>query len=119
MSDAGLREAYQSLADRTTESFDQFKQFSSFCEIHPQYVGGVCCGAVLVFGSEIHACILPWAKGLWFSRRAIRLLNAVIAKHGKATTRATTDEGRRFVESLGFVADGEIYRRNRQWDLKH
>lgn len=115
----GLREAYESAAIRLgAMTFDQFAAAVADMTVHPIFADGKVCGAVLVRGSEIHACVLPWAAGKWFGRRAARVLNAVIDKHGEATTQATTQAGRRFVEALGFIKDGEIYRSTKKWALK-
>ena len=76
-------------------------------------------GAVLVIGPDIHACILPFAKGRWMSRKHIRLIDSIIDKYGYAQTSATTDDGRDFVQRLGFVQHGKNFRRTEKWALNH
>jgi hypothetical protein len=90
-------------------SFEDFTDFLSGAEIEPVKVGGQIIGALVVIGSEIHACIKPEFKGLWMSRKTLAVLRRVIEKHGYATTSATTDEGRAFVQRLGFVQEGDMY----------
>ena len=112
--------AFESVAPRAPGvSFEQFTAAAAECHVHPVRARGRLCGAVLVRGCEIHACVLPWARGRWFGRAQAALLNRVIAQHGEAITTATTEEGRRFVERLGFIQDNEIYRRSTPWALKH
>jgi hypothetical protein len=76
-------------------------------------------GLVISDGPEIHACVKPWAKGRWFTKQTARVLNAVIEAHGYATTKATTEEGRKFVERLGFLLVDGKYRKDAVWALKH
>lgn len=115
-----LRLAFESLSPRAPGiSFKQFARVAAECEVHAARAGGRLCGAVLVLGKEVHACILPWARGRWFGRAQAALLNRVIEQHGEAITTATTEEGRRFVERLGFIQDNEIYRRSKPWVLNH
>lgn len=99
-----VRAAYASAAQRMPGvTLEAFRAELEACEVHPVLVDGEPVGAVVVKGPEIHACVLPKARGRWFSRQYARLLAATIAKHGRATTSATTEDGRRFVERLGFV----------------
>jgi Zn-finger nucleic acid-binding protein len=84
-------------------------------EVNPVYVGSEVAGALIVSGHEIHACILPKFKGRWLSRKELRIMNAVIEKHGYAQTSATTAEGEVFVKRLGFVKHGETFRRLQSW----
>lgn len=111
----GIAEAYASahsrLSGMTLAEFDKnTQQFAAT----PLYYLGECRGAMLVLGNEVHACVTP----PWYARQAIRVINDVIDQYGEATTHATTEAGRRMVEKLGFVKDGEIYRRNAKWELK-
>ncbi len=78
-------------------------------------VAGQVAGAVIVKGNEIHACILPWACGRWFMRPQLEILNAVIRKHGNAITAATTPDGKKFIERLGFIPVGDKYERTQQY----
>lgn len=100
--------AYRSAADRMPGvGLNDFRAFASACKVTPVVVDGKCAGAVLVRGSEIHACIQSWAKGRWFQRAHLRLLSDVINMHGFAQTSATTADGVEFVSRLGFVRDGD------------
>ena len=113
-----LRLAYESAAQRLDGmSFDASQACVAGFEVHPVMARGRLCGAVLVRGSEIHACVLPWARGRWFGRAQAALLNRVIDAYGAATTSATTEDGRLFVERLGFVNENGIYRSTRKWAL--
>jgi GNAT superfamily N-acetyltransferase len=113
-----LRLAFEATAPRLGGmSFDAFAAGLRDFEVHPVLVRGRLCGAVLVRGPEIHACVLPAARGRWFGREQASLLNRVIEEHGEATTSATTEEGRLFVERLGFVNDNGIYRSHKKWAL--
>lgn len=116
--DEALLLAYQSAADRLDGmTFSAFAAGAEPFEVHPVRVNGRMCGAVLVLGSEIHACVLPSARGRWFGRQEAALLNRVIEQYGEATTSATTEDGRRFVERLGFINDNGIYRSTKKWAL--
>ena len=103
--------AYMSAADRLGVSLDDFRDAVKACEVHPVTVSGKTAGAVIVNGSEVHACILPWARGVWFKRPQARILNDIIARFGYATTSATTKAGREFVERLGFQNTPTGYRK--------
>lgn len=111
--------AYESCKDRLNGmTYEEFEQLTKPFEVHPMYADGKMCGAVLVINNHIHACILSWAEGKWFSRRAAKILNRIIDKYGEAITSATTEKGRAFVLGLGFVQDGEYYRSSKKWVLK-
>lgn len=111
--------AYESAAPRLGGmTFKAFAAATESFEIHPVHAGGRLCGAVLVRGSEVHACVLGWARGRWFGRREAALLDRVIEQYGEATTSATTEAGRLFVERLGFINDNGIYRSTRRWASK-
>ena len=108
--------AYQSAAPRLDGmTFNAFAAATQSFEVHPVHVGKRPCGAVLVRGTEMHACVQDWARGRWFGRREAALLDRVIEQHGEATTSATTEAGRLFVERLGFINDSGIYRRSKKW----
>ena len=85
---------------------DAFSAAIADAVVHPVDVGGQPVGAVIVKGAEIHACIDPAARGLWMSRKLLRVLQAVVDQFGAATTHATTESGRQFVVRLGFVPAG-------------
>ncbi len=75
--------------------------------VHPVAVDGACVGAVFVRECEIHACVLPSARGRWFGRPQARILDGVLRKYGVASTSATTAQGVEFVNRLGFRQFGE------------
>lgn len=117
--DDALLLAYQSAAPRLGGmTFPAFAAALSSFEVHPVHARGRLCGAVLVHGKEIHACVMPWARGRWFGRAEAALLNRVIDEYGEATTSATTEQGREFVERLGFIKHGNIYRSSKKWASK-
>lgn len=98
-------------------SLAEFVEKTIWFEVHAMRVDGRVCGALLIDGNEIHACIESWAVGKWFGRQAAAILNSVIDYYGEAITRATTGKGVDFVLALGFVKDGEIYRSTKKWVL--
>lgn len=85
-----------------------FSSAADGAECVPVEVDGRCVGAILVRGSEIHACIDPAGHGRWCGKPALRLLARVIAEHGRATTRvlATATAGLHFVARMGFKPVG-------------
>lgn len=97
--------------------YEKFVAETAAFAVHAMWSGGRICGALMVQEAEVHACILPWAFGRWFGRRAARVLNAIIDDFGEATTHATTEKGRLFVEALGFRNVDGIYRSNKKWVL--
>lgn len=112
--------AYLSAVDRLGQmTLDEFRRAVSKCDIHPVEVRGRIAGAIVVSGPEIHACVLPWAHGGWIGRRMLGVLDSVIKTHGYAQTTATTEQGRRFVERLGFQRVGNVYRKVGLWASKH
>ena len=114
-----LEAAWASLVDRYPVTFEEFQNSLDGWDVHPVHVRREVAGAILVKGPEIHACILPFAKGQWFGKKAIRVLNDTIEKNGYAQTHATTKEGEEFVSRLGFVNHGQHFRRTAKWALKH
>ena len=103
-----IEAAYFSTAPRIPGvTLDEFARLTRACEVHPVSVDGKPAGAVFVLGNEIHACIMPWAKGRWMSKATLRILSDVVRKNGKAVTTATTKEGEAFVKRLGFAQEGE------------
>ena len=98
-----LRKAWESVTPRADVTWEQFQALNA--EVHDVTVDGKDVGAILVIGPEIHACITPEGFGRWCGRRAVRLLNSVIEKHGFATTSvmAENEAGKQFVERFGFM----------------
>jgi hypothetical protein len=111
--------AWQSLSNRCNMTYIEFSDFAKCCDVYKVLCNDVLAGAVLVFGPDIHACILPFAKGKWMNRKHLRIINAIIDKHGYAQTSATTDDGKDFVTRLGFVQDGSNFIRTKKWALNH
>ena len=107
--------AWLSLVDRFPISFEQFLEYTQAMEVNPVIVDSEMAGALIVYGPDIHACILPKFKGRWLGRKELRIMNAVIKKHGYAQTSATTEEGEAFVKRLGFVKHGNTFRRSESW----
>jgi hypothetical protein len=103
------------LVDRFPITLEKFADSVQGMEVNPVVVDGQIAGALIVSGHEIHACILPQFKGRWLSRKELRIMNAVIEKHGYAQTSATTEEGETFVKRLGFVQHGNTFRRLQSW----
>lgn len=103
--DAALAAALRSVQARAPwVTADAFAQLTSGAECIPVTVDGEVVGAVLVIGSEVHACIEDRGHGRWFGKWALRLLDRIQREHGRATTRvmATSAPGLEFVKRLGF-----------------
>jgi hypothetical protein len=114
-----INAAWQSLSERCSITHTEFLQFAKKCDVYSVICNNVIAGAVLVIGPNIHACILPFAKGKWMNRKHLRIINAIIDKHGYAQTSATTDDGKYFVTRLGFIQDGSNFIRKKKWALNH
>lgn len=113
-----LETAFESVRQRAPVSWEQFKAIPA--EVHTMTVDGEDVGAVLVVGAEIHACILPKGYGRWCGKKAVRVLNDVIKRHGYATTSVIegNGDGERFVERFGFRfvgSDGAVRRYRRDY----
>ena len=113
-----VKAAWESVSDRWPVSFEAFCELVNDWEIVPIQVDGKVAGAVLINGPEMHACVLPFARKRWFTRRFHRLIDGIIEKHGYAQTHASTELGRQFIERLGFVRYGESYRKDKKWESK-
>lgn len=108
--DQAIEAAFMSAQDRMPGvDLEAFTAAIAGWDVHPVALDGVISGAILVNGAELHACVLPAARGRWFNRRAASILADVIRRHGEALTTATTPAGRAFVERLGFVQDGAAF----------
>ena len=108
MRQTAIAAAYQSAADRMPGvSLRAFTQALSGADVHPVAVDGECVGAVIVARHEIHACVLPKARGRWFGKRHMRILLGVLQRFGVASTSATTADGVQFVKRLGFRQFGD------------
>lgn len=105
-----LQAAFDSIRKRAPGvTPDAFVAAAAWCDVHPVTVDGAVVGAVLVKGPEIHACVAESARGRWLTRRVLGILRGVIEQHGKAITRATTQEGAAFVKRLGFLPVGGLW----------
>ncbi len=120
-----LEKAHESIKDRASIPFEQFKALTADWEVFPVQVDGEVVGAILRHASEIHACITSAGHGRWFMKPAIRILNETINTHGYATTsvRANNSIGDLFVRRLGFSFLREeggnwLYRKDKQWVSK-
>lgn len=89
--------------------------FAKFCadlaefEIVPITHQSEIVGAILRKGPEVHVSVMPHLKGLWMTKGVLRYLRSVIDEHGYAQTGANTEDGKQFVERLGFVREGDKY----------
>lgn len=101
--------AWESVTPRAAMSLAEFMRGIEGADVYPVSVDGVPVGAVIVSGPEVHACV-SGGYGRWFKREHFALLASIIKEHGYAQTSATTEQGRAFVERLGFKQDGEIWR---------
>lgn len=99
-----LRAAWESIRERSNIDWPAFETFCLGAVVHDVTVDGKDAGAVVVIGPEIHACVLPFAFGRWFGKRAAAILAGVIAQHGYTTTTvaAGNEIGDAFVRRLGF-----------------
>ncbi len=107
--------AWLSLAGRVSITLEEFISKVSNMEMHPVFVGKQIAGALFVSAAEIHACILPEYKGRWLSRKELRVMNSVIKKHGYAQSSATTEQGKAFLQRLGFFGTGIHFVRYKPW----
>jgi hypothetical protein len=114
----GLRESFESAQDRLNITYEQFKEDTKDFEVTPVYYRNKVIGAMLVSGNNVHACIKPEYKGKWFGRVALRVISNIVEKYGEAITSATTEDGIKIVEALGFIKDGDVYRSTKKWVLK-
>lgn len=115
----GLMEAYQSAKPRLNGmTFRQFKEAAKGFDVNPIIYKGKPIGAILVRDELIHVCVLPQYAGRWLKRCHIDVLNAIIEKHGRAVTQATTESGIAIVERFGFVKQGDFYVKGEKWVSK-
>lgn len=108
--DEAIEAAYLSAVDRLGGlSLAQFSDEVADLGVYAVVVGGEMAGAVIAKGPELHACIRAQFKGRWMTRGVLRFLAGVVREYGYAATQATTEEGRHFVERLGFKFNGKEY----------
>lgn len=106
-----IRASWESLADRANIDYSNFYEFAKTCDIYPIEVAREVVGGMFVHDKDVHVCVLPKAIGKWSRKCHLRILQSVIDKHGYAQTSATTQAGVDFVEKLGFVKFGDVYRK--------
>lgn len=117
MGTIGVKEAYESAQDRLCGmSLEQFEYLVKDFEVTPVFYDNSVIGAIFVKENNVHACIKKEYKGKWFGRIAVRIISRIVKEYGEAITSATTPDGIKIVEALGFVKDGEIYRSTRRWE---
>ena len=125
LADEWFEAAYASLAHRASISREAFNRLLAGAELHRITVENKPCGLLVVKSHEIHACVAPEAFGRWLGKKALRVLDAVIERHGYATTAVTAGNsiGDQFVRRLGFIPCEETptvihYRCTRKWVSK-
>lgn len=104
-----IKAAHESVLPRLDISLSDFSEAIDDSEVLPVVVDGVTAGAVIVKGPEVHACILPWACGRWFTRKWLRVFENLLQENGRLVTSATTEAGERFVSGLGFERCGAYW----------
>ncbi len=89
-------------------TMDDFLAKTSGFEFLPVTVGGECVGAIMRRGPELHAAVLPSARGRWLGRRALAIIAETIGECGRATTAVMDDHrpGHDFALRLGFKRAG-------------
>lgn len=89
-------------------TLDEFERATSGFEFLPVIVGGECVGAIMRRGSELHAAVVPTARGKWFGRRAMAVITDTVIRFGMATTAVPDgqDVGNAFALRLGFERTG-------------
>ena len=103
--------AYNVLKDRLPPdwTFETFAEKSTRFSFFPVIVNGECVGAIIFSGHDVHAAIMPKARGRWFNKRIARWFNNQLHLYGKLTTKVMTGYrmGHEFAERLGFVVCGQ------------
>jgi len=89
-------------------TLDDFRSKTKGFEFLPVAVCGKCVGAIMRRGSELHAAVLPSARGRWIGRRVLAIIAETIGEYGKATTAVMDDHrpGHDFAARLGFERTG-------------
>lgn len=106
------RVVYEAVKDRLPAdcSFEQFVSKLHKYAFLPVVLGGICVGAIMQCGREVHAAVLPEAKGRWYTKTVDRWLTAQLAEHGVLTTKVLDghEAGHIFAKRLGFKAVDHI-----------
>lgn len=89
-------------------TMDEFWRATSDFEFLPVVLNWECVGAIMRRGSELHAAVVPTARGKWFGRRAMAVITDTISRFGMATTAVPDgqDAGHVFALRLGFERTG-------------
>ena len=84
----------------------QFIAKTAAFEFLPVTVCGRCVGAIMRRGSELHAAVLPEARGRWIGRKVLAVVADTVEQHGCATTAVMDGHkpGHIFALRLGFEA---------------
>lgn len=102
------RAVFEAVKDRLPAgySFDQFTAKLHKYAFLPVVVGGVVVGAIMQHANEVHAAVLPEAKGRWYTKTVDRWLATQLAEHGTLTTKVLDghEAGHIFAKRLGFKA---------------
>lgn len=85
-------------------TFEAFMIALAGFEFLPVVVGGETVGAIMRRGPELHAAVLPKARGKWLGRRSLAVVRDTIMKYGMATTSVMDghEAGHVFARRLGF-----------------
>ena len=103
-----LHIAYEILKPRFGAlSFLEFENHVKDFEVIPVELNGELVGAIMKNGTELHALVLEKARGKWFGKKALKVIQDTIKQHGYATTRVKDDHlmGHEFALRLGFEVD--------------
>jgi hypothetical protein len=107
--DQAIQAAHESIKGRLDISLQDLTRELADSEVLPVLVNDNLAGAVVITGPEVHACILPWACGRWFSKRWLRVFDGLLQEHGEVVTSCSTAMGEDFVKRLGFERMGAYW----------
>lgn len=85
-------------------TFDQFLSATSEYEFVPLFVQGECIGALMHKGPQVHAAVLPKARGLWFRKWIAIWLRSKLEKYGRLITKVEDGNiaGHKLAQALTF-----------------
>lgn len=85
-------------------SHQEFLRATEDWEVFPLSAVGKICGALLINGAEVHACVEAWAHKRWVSKAVLKKFRDVTEEHGYCLTRVglEMEQGHKFVAQLGF-----------------
>lgn len=89
--------------------FSDFLRSAEKFTFFPVISNGAIVGAYFNRGNEVHAAVMPEARGMWFSKRVVRWINSLLSEYGVLTTKVMADHipGHEFAKRLGFVKTGQ------------